>query len=141
MFISMAYAADEMGADLDALANAPTPMEAFMWNMGLVVVLVGLFYVLLIMPQQRRFKEHSDMLSQLKKGDRVVTGGGLVGKIEKVIDDKEVLIDLGNSVKVTALRSMLQGKTEMKPAANDQPKAKDVKSSSKKDSKIKKDTK
>ncbi len=147
MFISIAYAADEMGADLDALANAPTPMEAFMWNMGLVVVLVGLFYVLLIMPQQRRFKEHSEMLSKLNKGDRVVTGGGLVGQIEKVIDEKEVLIDLGNGVKVTALRSMLQGKTEMKPAANDQPKsksakaAKDTKAASKKETKTKKDTK
>ena len=65
------------------------------------------------------------MLSDLKKGDRVVTGGGLVGKIEKIIDDKEVLIDLGGSVKVTALRSTLQGKTELKPAANDS-KAKDA---------------
>ncbi|MGH1456895.1 MAG: preprotein translocase subunit YajC [Alphaproteobacteria bacterium] len=158
MFISMAYAAaDEMGADLDALANAPTPMEAFMWNMGLVVVLVALFYVLLIMPQQRRFKEHSEMLSHLKKGDRVVTGGGLVGTVDKLVDDKEVLIDLGNGVKVTALRSMIQGKTEFsKKAANDQPKdaksaAKDVKptkgakpskeAKSSKGSKAKKDTK
>lgn len=120
MWISKAYAAaDDMSSEMIDLANAPTAMEAFMWNIGLVVVLVALFYVLLIMPQQRRFKEHSDMLSDLKKGDRVVTGGGLVGKIEKVIDDKEVLIDLGGSVKVTALRSTLQGKTELRPAAND----------------------
>lgn len=133
MFISMAYAAAGTDAELEALANAPTPMEAFMWNIGLVIVLVGLFYVLLIMPQQRRFKEHSNMLSQLKKGDRVVTGGGLVGKIEKVIDDKEVLIDLGSGVKVTALRSMLQGKTDMKPAANDQEKPAKAKKDTKKD--------
>lgn len=127
MFISAAYAAaDEMGADLDALANAPTPMEAFMWNMGLVVVLVGLFYVLLILPQQRRFKAHSEMLSELKKGDRVVTGGGLVAIVDKIVNDREILIDLGNGVKVTALRSMLQGKTELaNVAANDQPKADD----------------
>ena len=136
MFISMAYAADEIGANLDAIANVPTPMEAFMWNIGLVVVLVGLFYVLLIMPQQRRFKDHSSMLSALKKGDRVVTGGGLVGTIDKVLNDKEVLVDLGNGVKVTSLRSMLQGKSELsKEVANDQPKP------SKKDTKAKKDTK
>ncbi len=122
MLISQAYAATIDSSDaLSDLANAPTPAEALMWNMGLVIVLVALFYFLLIMPQQRRFKQHSDMLSDLKKGDRVVTGGGLVGKIEKVLDDKEVVIDLGNDIKVTALRSMIQGKTELKPkaAAND----------------------
>lgn len=124
MLISKAYAAAEaMSNETLDLTNAPTPFEAFMLNIGLVVVLVVLFYVLLIMPQQRRFKEHSDMLADLKKGDRVVTGGGLVGKIEKLIDDKEVLIDLGSGVKVTALRSMIQGKTEIKPAANDSKKS------------------
>lgn len=139
MFISQAFAAaDEMGADLDALASAPTPMEAFMWNMGLVLVLVGLFYVLLIMPQQRRFKEHSQMLSALKKGDRVVTGGGLVGVIDKVINDSEVLLDLGNGTKVTALRSMIQGKTEIsQKVANDQAKP----DQAKKNKKVNKETK
>lgn len=129
MFIEQAFAAAESsGAAID-LAGAPSPMEAFLYNMGLVVVLVFLFYVLLIMPQQRRFKAHSEMLSGLKKGDRVVTGGGLVGKIEKVLDDQEVLVDLGNNVKVTALRSTITGKTEIKPklAANDESKPKDDK--------------
>ena len=122
MLISQAYAQTlENSEALDNLASAPTPAEALMWNLGLVVVLVALFYFLLIMPQQRRFKQHSDMLADLKKGDRVVTGGGLVGKIDKIIDDREVLIELGEGIKVTALRSMIQGKTELKPkpAAND----------------------
>ncbi len=132
MLISKAYAAmSEASDELIDLANAPSPMDAFIMNMGLVIVLVGLFYLLLIMPQQRRFKEHSDMLSDLKKGDRVVTGGGLVGKIDKVLDDKEVLIDLGNDIKVTALRSMIQGKTELKPKVADsddkKPKSKEAK--------------
>ena len=122
MLISRAYAAAVEQSDaLNDLANAPTPQEALIWNIGLVIVLVALFYFLLIMPQQRRFKEHSEMLSDLKKGDRVVTSGGLVGRIDKVLDDKEVIIDLGNGIKVTALRSMIQGKTDLKPkkAAND----------------------
>lgn len=125
MLIAKAYAAAAENADqLDALADAPTAGEAFFWNIALVGILVMLFYVLLIMPQQRRFKEHSDMLSDLKKGDRVVTGGGLVGKIDKLIDEREVLIDLGNGLKVTALRSTIQGKAEdilkpLKPVAND----------------------
>lgn len=124
MLISKAHAAlAETSEEIIDLANVPTPMEAFMWNMGPIVLLVILFYVLLIMPQQRRFKEHSNMLSDLKKGDRIVTGGGLVGKIDTLIDDKEVLIDLGNGTKVTALRSMIQGKTELKPVLKDKKKA------------------
>ena len=115
MLISKAYAqgvdaAVDIGNTVSgAVAVAPTPMEAFVWNMGLVLVLVVLFYVLLIRPQQKRFREHSQMLDGLKKGDRVVTGGGLVGKIDKIEDGStEVVVDLGNSLKVTAMRSTLQ---------------------------------
>ena len=122
MLIAKAFAASDSAQVLsDITADAPTPGEALIWNLGLVAVLVGLFYLLLILPQQRRFKEHSSMLSDLKKGDRVVTGGGLVGKIDKALNDHEVLVDLGNGVKVTSLRSMLQGKAELasgKPANN-----------------------
>ena len=132
MFISKAYAASAANQiELAGLAEAPTPMEGFLYQMGLLLVLVALFYVLLIMPQQRRFKEHSEMLSKLKKGDRVVTNGGLVGKIDKLVDEKEVIVDFGNGTKITALRSMLQGKAEMKPAANDTKATKDNKKATK----------
>lgn len=126
MFISKAYAQGvEIGSDVVAGGDAPGAMEAFIWNMGLVGVLVLLFYVLLIAPQQKRFKEHSAMLSALKKGDRVVTGGGLVGSVDKLVDDSEVIVDLGNGLKVTALRSTLQTGAAVlnKPAANDAKKA------------------
>lgn len=126
MWISKAFAAADNTVHLDALSEAPSAFEAFMTNIGLLVVLMALFYVLLIMPQQRRFKEHNKMLSALKKGDRVVTGGGLVGKVDKIIDDHEVLIDLGNDIKVTALRSTIQSKSDtfLKPPANTQEKPK-----------------
>ncbi len=121
MLISKAYAAAEGAAS--AMTSAPSASEAFMWNMGLVLVLVVLFYVLLIMPQQKRFKEHSQMLQGLNKGDKVVTGGGLVGKIDKIEDgNEEVVVDLGNGTKVTALRSTIHGKDEprlRKKPAND----------------------
>ncbi len=140
MFIAKAYAAaqstsGELAADL---AGAPSATEAFIYNMGLIVVLVALFYVLLIMPQQRRFKEHNQMLDGLKKGDRVVTGGGLVGRVDKIIDDKEVVIDLGNGLKVTALRSMIQGKTELKAKAANDTAEKKPETKSKKKSEVKK---
>lgn len=133
MLIAKAYAqaekvAGEIGA---AVPGAPSAGEAFAWNMGMVLVLVALFYLLLIRPQQRRFKEHKDMLSKLKKGDRVVTGGGLVGKIDKIQpDSEEIIVDLGSGVKVTALRSTITGQDDpllrQKPA-NDESKKKKAK--------------
>jgi preprotein translocase subunit YajC len=130
MLISKAYAADvaaPVSAPAEgvpsAIASTPGTGEALMWNMGMVLVLVVLFYFLLILPQQRRFKEHSTMLAGLKKGDRVVTGGGLIGVIDTITDGSdEVVVDLGNGTKVTALRSTLQGKNDPllnKKAAND----------------------
>lgn len=126
MWISKAFAADENAIQLEALADAPSATETFLLNMGLIGVLVLMFYVLLILPQQRRFKEHSEMLNKLKKGDRVVTSGGLIGRIDSVSDESgEVVLDLGNGVKVTALRSMIQSKNEtVLKSANDDKKQK-----------------
>ncbi len=128
MFISKAFAqAPEISTEMAgtaAVPAAPSTTEAFMWNMGLVLVLVVMFYVLLIRPQQRRMKEHSAMLDALKKGDKVTTSGGLVGMIDKIIDDKEMVIDLGGGTKVTVLRSYVQGKVV---AANDSKPAGDAK--------------
>lgn len=117
MLISMAYA-QEVAADVEAaMPEAPSAANAFAWNMGLILVLVLMFYVLLIRPQQKRFNEHKAMLEQLKKGDKVVTSGGLVGKIDKMQGDDEVVVDLGNNIKVTALRHTISAKTEKPPEA------------------------
>ena len=113
MFISKAYAAasDAAGEAVTTLPDAPTAGEALGWNIGLILVIVVLFYFLLIRPQQKRFQEHNQMLNSLKKGDKVVTGGGLVGKVHKIeSESNEVVIDLGGGVKVTALRSMIHAK-------------------------------
>ncbi len=121
MVISTAYA-QETTATIEvptpmadgAVAQPPSAASAFAWNMGLIVLLVVLFYVLLIRPQQKRFKEHQDMIGALKKGDKVVTSGGLIGKISKIDGDKdEVEVDLGE-VKVTALKSTIQNLAEKK---------------------------
>lgn len=106
MLISTAMAASEA-------VNTPATGDTVMMNMLLIAVMVGLFYVLLIMPQQKRFKEHRTMLDSLKKGDRVITAGGLIGKVDKInTDEGEVVVDLGNGVKVTALRSTIQTKMD-----------------------------
>lgn len=109
MFISSAYAqAVEVGSEV---MTTPSTGETFMVNVGLILLLVAMFWFLLIRPQQKRFKEHADMLSALKKGDKVITGGGLIGSIEKISDDSnEVVVNLGGGMKVTALRSTIQTK-------------------------------
>lgn len=113
-FISAAQAA------APSMPTVPPPggaKEAFMLNMLLILMLVGLFYVLLIMPQQKRFKKHREMLDQIKKGDKVLTAGGLVGKIDKITEGSdEVIVDLGNGIKVTALRSTIQTRVDDKAA-------------------------
>jgi preprotein translocase subunit YajC len=105
MLISMAHAAGE------ATAIAPAAADTFWMNMGLIAVMFVLFYLLLIRPQQKRLREQRDMLDALKKGDAVVTSGGLVGTVSKLISDTEVEIDLG-SVKVVALRYTIQTKMD-----------------------------
>ena len=107
MLISTAYAASEVAS------TGSSAWEAFALNMLLIVILVVMFYVLLIMPQQKRFKKHREMISQLKKGDSVITAGGLIGKVHKVVEDKdEMIVDLGDGVKVTAIRSTIQRKAD-----------------------------
>jgi len=110
MFISMAQA-QELTADITAdtadLGSAPSATSAFAWNMGLILVMVIMFYLLLIKPQQKRFQAHKELMDGLKKGDKVSTAGGLIGKIDKLVSDTEVIVDLGGGTKVTALRHTL----------------------------------
>lgn len=136
MFIAKAYAqATESLAELEGqipqLPEAPSASELILQNLMIVGVLVFLFWILLILPQQRRFKEHNKMLNELKKGDKVITGGGLVGTVEKILEDKdEILINLGD-VKVTALRSTIHQKDDprlrQKPANDSKDEKKDKK--------------
>lgn len=90
------------------MPQAPSALEAFAWNMGMVLVLVVLFYVMLIKPQQRRLQEHNKMLTALKKGDKVIASGGLLGTIDRIDGNDEAVVDLGNGIKVTVLKNSLQ---------------------------------
>jgi preprotein translocase subunit YajC len=119
MIISKAYAAADQVVASAASAEAPSAWEAFGLNMLLIVILVTMFYVLLILPQQKRFQQHRSMLDSLKKGDRVITVGGLIGHIDSIDDAAgEIVIDLGNGTKVTAVRTSVQMKPEAPAAAN-----------------------
>jgi len=82
----------------------------------------------LIRPQQQKAKEHKNLLSALRRGDRVVTGGGIVGTIAKVVGDDEVLVDIADNCRVRVLRSTITGvlaKTEPVAAKADKDEDKD----------------
>jgi preprotein translocase subunit YajC len=70
-----------------------------------LVLIMGVFYFLLIRPQQRKAREHQDMLKKVAKGDTVITAGGFIGKVIKVVDDNELQVEIGDNVRVRVLRS------------------------------------
>lgn len=88
-----------------AAAGAGEQPPFYMSILPLVAIFV-IFYFLLIRPQQKRAKEHQAKIESVKKNDKVVTAGGLIGKVMKV-DDDYVDIDLGGGVKVKAVKSTL----------------------------------
>ena len=72
-----------------------------------LVLLFGIFYFLLIRPQQQRMKKHQEMVNSVRRGDTVVTAGGLVGKVAKVKEDGEVLVEIADNVQVRVVKTTL----------------------------------
>ncbi len=100
MFNSLAYAAG--GA-----SGAPqNPIAGFL---PLILIFV-IFYFLLIRPQQKKQKQHQAMLNSLMVGDEVVTGGGIYGKIDKIIDNNTFLIEIANGVKIKVTKNAIAAK-------------------------------
>ena len=107
-------------AHAQAAAGAPGATEAALLQLAPLVFIFIIFWFLIIRPQQKRMKAHRDMIAAVKRGDVVVTGGGLIGKAVKVAED-EVEVELAPNVKVRALKSTLSDvRTLSAPkAAND----------------------
>lgn len=83
-----------------------------------LILIFGIMYFLLIRPQQRKLKEHKAMVEQLRRGDQVVTQGGILGKVTHVGEGNEIQVEIAEGVKVRVLRSTIAtvvSKTE--PAA------------------------
>ncbi|MDY0276200.1 MAG: preprotein translocase subunit YajC [Desulfomicrobium sp.] len=98
-FTSLAYA---MGQAPEAGAQPGGPLMTFM---PLILMFV-IFYVLLIRPQQKKQKEHKQMLDNLTRGDRIVTTGGLHGRIVEV-KDNVLVVDVGNNIQVEIGRGFI----------------------------------
>jgi len=96
--VSWAYAAQGGGA-------TDSPMWTFVVPM---LLMVGIFYFLLIRPQQKKAKEHKALLDNLKRGDRVITNGGILGTII-TIDDQIVSLEVADKVKIEVARPYIAG--------------------------------
>ena len=70
-----------------------------------LLMIMVVFYFLLIRPQQKKAKEHQELLKKIARGDTVITSGGLIGKVTKIVDDHELQVEVGDNVKVRVLRS------------------------------------
>ena len=100
MLISVAYA---QGTGITGIFDNQSALIQFL---PLVLIFV-VFYFLLIRPQQRKAKDHKTMLDALRRGDRVVTGGGIIGTVARVENPEEVTVDIADGVRVRVLRSTI----------------------------------
>ena len=81
-------------------------MQEVLFQIMPLILIFFVFYFLIIRPQQNKVKEHTAMVNAVKKGDEVVTQGGLIGKVSKV-SGEEVTIDFGDNVNIRAVKSTL----------------------------------
>lgn len=110
MLISPAYA---------QAAGAPGGFD-IMTLLPLVLIFV-VFYFLLIRPQQKKVKEHREMLDKLRRGDRVVTNGGIIGKIMKVVNENELDLEIAEGVRIKVMRGMISSLYARTEEADDEP--------------------
>jgi len=98
MFISPAYA--QAPSFLGGGDNMLVSLLPF-------ILIFVIMYFLILRPQQKRQKQHADMVKNVRRGDTVITSGGLVGKVTKVIDDEKVEVEVSSDVRVVQMRAML----------------------------------
>jgi preprotein translocase subunit YajC len=94
----------------DAYAQAASGMAQGQGMLGSflpILLIIPVFYFLLIRPQQKKAKEHKALISAVKRGDRVVTTGGILGVVTKVIDNGEVQLEIAEGVRIRILRGSI----------------------------------
>ena len=72
-----------------------------------LILIFVIFYFFLIRPQQKRVKDHKTMVESLKRGDEIITSGGIIGTIERVMEDDRIEVDIGENVKVQIIKSTI----------------------------------
>ena len=86
-------------------------MEGIAQLIPLILIFV-IFYFFLIRPQQKRVKDHKNMVAQLKRGDQVITSGGIVGRIERILEDDKVELTIAENVNIKVVKSTIQSLSE-----------------------------
>ncbi|MEH6774190.1 MAG: preprotein translocase subunit YajC [Cereibacter changlensis] len=106
MFVTPAYA--------QAAGGAASAFTSFVP----LILIFAIMYFLLIRPQQKKLKEHKLMVEALRRGDQVVTGGGIIGKVAKVNEDGVVEVEIAEGVKVRVMKAtIVQVMSKTEPAA------------------------
>ncbi|MBV6632513.1 MAG: preprotein translocase subunit YajC [Alphaproteobacteria bacterium] len=100
MWISTAYAAGAGGA--------PGSGDAFFMQMLLIGVLFLIFWLLVIRPSQKKMADHKSMVEAIRRGDKIVTAGGIIGTVTKVLDDDEVQVEIAENVRIKVVQTTIQ---------------------------------
>jgi preprotein translocase subunit YajC len=96
MLITPAYAQGAVGGDANMLMSL----------LPFILIFV-IMYFLILRPQQKRVKQHQEMVKNLRRGDTVVTQGGIIGKVTKLVDDDQVEVEIAEGVRVRQMRAMM----------------------------------
>ena len=99
MFITPAFAQAAGAADTNSMLMSLLPF-------ALIFVIM---YFLILKPQQKKLKDHQELVKNIRRGDTVVTNGGLVGKVTKVVDDDQIEVEIADGVKIRQMRGMISG--------------------------------
>jgi len=100
MFITQAF------AQTPAAGGAPGGMDLIIQFVPFIFVF-AIMWFLMIRPQRQRAKQHQEMIKNVRRGDTIVMTGGLIGKINKVVDDSELLLEVGENVRVRVSRTAI----------------------------------
>ena len=72
-----------------------------------LILIFGIFYILLIRPQQKKVKQHRDLINNLRRGDKIITSGGIIGTINKVSDNRELSVQISDEVEIKIAPGMI----------------------------------
>src|SRR5258707_10093631 len=90
-----------------AYAQGAAPSSDMLVSLLPFVLIFVIMYFLILRPQQKRVKQHAELVKGVRRGDTVITSGGLVGKVTKVIDDDKIEIEIADGVRAVQMRSMV----------------------------------
>lgn len=109
MFVTPAFA---QGGALDS--------SSMVFQILPFVLIFVIMYFLILRPQQKRVKEHQELVRNLRRGDTVVTSGGVVGKVTKVVDDEHIEMEIADGVRIRQMRQMVSAvRAKTEPARDD----------------------